>query len=112
MSFLFEKASAELMLEPEELKEILQAYFEDAPQILAQGRQAADRQDWLGLARSMHAFKGASFNLRLDRLGELASRAEQGNALPLANLFEVLQALEVELRKTETEVADFFAQRA
>ena len=45
MSVLIEKASVELMLEPEELHEILQAYFEDAPLMLAQGRRAVDRQD-------------------------------------------------------------------
>lgn len=100
------------MLEPAELREILQAYFEDAPLMLAQGRQAADRKDWTGLAKSMHAFKGASFNLRLDSLGELASRAEQGNALSTENLVQVLQALEAELHKTETEIADYFARQA
>ena len=112
MSVLIEKASVELMLEPEELHEILQAYFEDAPLMLAQGRRAVDRQDWQELAKSMHALKGASFNLRLDSMGELASRAEQGNELPIANLYEVLQALEVELRKTEAEIADYFSRRA
>ena len=55
MSVLIEKASVELMLEPEELHEILQAYFEDAPLMLAQGRRAVDRQDWQELAKSMHA---------------------------------------------------------
>jgi hypothetical protein len=40
------------------------------------------------------------------------SRTEQGNALPIANLFEVLQAMKVELCKTEAEVVDYFARWA
>lgn len=111
MSFLLEKATAELMLEPDELKEILQAYFEDAPQMLEQGRLAVGRQDWSSLAKNMHSLKGASYNLRLDRLGELASLAEQGNALTIAKLNEVLQAIELEMRNTEAEIAAYFARR-
>ena len=111
MSFLIEKASSELMLEPDELKEILQAYFEDAPQMLEQGRLAVGRQDWSSLAKNMHSLKGASYNLRLDRLGELASLAEQGNTLTIAKLNEVLQAIELEMRNTEAEIAAYFARR-
>jgi HPt (histidine-containing phosphotransfer) domain-containing protein len=111
MSFLIQRACAELMLDPAELKEILQAYFEDAPQMLAQGQQAADSQDWVRLAKSMHALKGASYNLRLERLGELANMAEQGKSLPTAKLREVLQAIQMEMQRAETEIADYFARR-
>ena len=109
MSYSFEQVAAELMLEPEELQEILQAYFEDAPVLLAKGRMATDRGDWTGLAKSMHSLKGACFNLRLDHLGEMAAQAEDGKGLPQAKLQELFQAMELAMQQMETEAQNYFA---
>lgn len=109
MAYLIEKASTELMLEPEELKEILQAFFEDAPSLIAAGRQAIAVADWSKLARSMHSLKGAAFNLRMEKIGTLAARAEHGDDLSADGLAELMQAMELELRQTKTEIGDCFA---
>ena len=92
------------MLEPEELKEILEAFFEDAPQLLDVGCRASQAGDWQQLSRSMHSLKGAAFNLRMDRLGELAARAEKGGQLSL----QTLQEIRVELGYVEKVFHEYF----
>jgi len=109
MSYSFEQVAAELMLEPEELQQILQAYFEDAPDLLANGRMAADRGDWTGLAKNMHSLKGACFNLRLDHLGEMAAQAEGAKGLSQAKLQELFQAMELAMQQMEMEARNHFA---
>ena len=109
MSYSFEQVAAELMLEQEELQEILQAYFEDAPVLLANGRIAADKENWAGLAKSMHSLKGACFNLRLNHLGEMAAQAEDGKGLSQAKLQELFRAMELAMQLMETEAQNYFA---
>ena len=109
MTYSIDNAASELMLEPEEMKEILAAFFEDAPSLFEQGSQALQDRDWQRLSRAMHALKGASLNMRMDTLGSLASRAEQAEQLPLPTLQAIFQDIERELHRTEQIFHEYFA---
>ena len=112
MAYSIDNAASELMLEPEEMKEILEAFFEDAPTLLEQGKQALDDGDWQRLSRTMHALKGASLNMRMDALGASAARAEHAEQLPLSTLQGIIRDIERELHQTERVFHEYFASGA
>lgn len=108
MSYSVEKAATDLMLDPDELKEILEAFFEDAPGMVERGRRAMESQDWENLARSMHSLKGAAFNMRMDVLGELAEMAEKAGQFPRLRQQELLQEIETELKQLAQDVRAYY----
>lgn len=109
MAYSIDIAASELMLEPEEMKEILAAFFEDAPGLFEQGKQALQDKDWQRLSRAMHALKGASLNMRMDALGALAAQAEHGEQLPLSTLQGIIQDIEREMHQTQQIWRNYFA---
>jgi HPt (histidine-containing phosphotransfer) domain-containing protein len=104
MSYSIDIAADELMLEPEELEEILTAFFEDAPILLEQGWRSFHAGEWRQLSRSMHSLKGAAFNMRMDKLGELAASAEKGG--PLTS--QTLQDIQTELIQMERVFREYY----
>ena len=110
MAYSIDTAAEELMLEPDEMKEILEAFFEDAPALLGQGKVAVAEGDSGKLARSMHSLKGAAFNMRMDALGELAARAEKGNHLSADILQQIMQGIDTELLSVKQAFDDYYAK--
>ena len=80
MSFTVESSARDLMLEPEDLKEIFEAFFEDAVVVLAEAEEASQNDDTATFCKRMHSLKGSALNLRMDVLGELAKQAEKDGA--------------------------------
>lgn len=79
--FTVESSARELMLEPEDLKEIFEAFFEDAAVVVAEAEEASRKSDTETFRRRMHSLKGSALNLRMDVLGELAQKAEKDGAM-------------------------------
>ena len=110
MAYSIDTAAAELMLEPDEMKEILEAFFEDAPALLGQGRVAVAESDGAKLSRSMHSLKGAAFNMRMNALGELAARAEKGTHLSSDILQQIMQGIETELLSVKSAFDEYYSE--
>jgi len=106
VAYSIDHVAAEMMLETEELKEILIAFFEDAPKLIEKGIQAAQTGDRLQLSRSMHSLKGAALNMRMDKLGELANRAETGGGVSL----QTLQEIQAEYERMEIVFHEYFSR--
>ena len=66
----------ELMLTVEEIREIYDAFFEDADEIIRFSREALTSGDCSSLAKRMHALKGMTLNLRMTELADLATLIE------------------------------------
>lgn len=74
--YSIQTVAEELGLEPEDLKDIYDSYFEETREMLGQWRELWEKSDTEQLAKLFHGMKGASNNLRMDELGELAKEAE------------------------------------
>jgi len=69
--------AAELMLTKEELREVLDIYFQDAKELVADCYCANQRKDYSEIAQRIHALKGSSLNLRMDNIADMALEIEQ-----------------------------------
>ena len=110
MSYSVKLMTDDLMLEPEEAKEIFDAFFEDAYPLLQEGIAAMQEGDRKASSRKMHALKGSAMNLRMEVLGTLAAQAEKNEALSEAELAEIFSALQVELKAVDESVSAFYAE--
>lgn len=96
-----EEIASELMLTTSELREVFDLYFEDAATLLPDCQQVMDNQDYKSLRQIMHGFKGASANLRMDKLTDLAAdleiqaaaEREEGISLSLERVQEEINAI-------------------
>ena len=111
VSFSVESSARELMLETEDLKEIFEAFFEDAV-ILMEGAERASRDnDGVGFCKNMHSLKGSALNLRMDVVGELAKQAEkEGAGVSAAQRDVWLNAIKKEIALAK-EIVDRFYLR-
>jgi len=102
-------AAESLMLEADELKEILDLFFEDADSLLEQVMAALDAQNSKEIIRILHNLKGSAANLRFETIAGIAAKleteAKQGN-------FEVipsqLPGLQAEIRSAQEDVERYF----
>ncbi|MZP30180.1 hypothetical protein GTO91_10715 [Heliobacterium undosum] len=76
MSFVLAEAAASLMLTPEEFREALEIFFEEAENTLAGIDEALPKGDVKALKALFHDLKGSAFNFRLDDVGEMAKSLE------------------------------------
>lgn len=67
----------ELMFTPSELQEILEIYFEEAIHLVPECHQALESHDYVKFSQIMHGFKGASSNLRMHSLANMAEELEK-----------------------------------
>ena len=83
MSYSINQAAEELMLEPEDLKEIFECFFSEADEILPKCEEALEEQDAEMLKENFHALKGSAANLRIKAVSDLAltleNEAKKGN---------------------------------
>lgn len=108
MSYSVTQMAEELMLDPADVREIFDMFFEDAHPLLQEGISALQRGDRQLLSRKMHALKGSALNLRMDRLGNLAAQAEKNETLAVNALVELLTAIQTELEAVEACVNEFY----
>lgn len=111
MTYSVQLLAEELSLGPEDLRDIFSAFFEDAEPLLIESAAALQAGDKQLFSRKMHAIKGASLNLRMDDLGNMAATAEKNSELSLPELENMLQAIRIELAKMEGQVNAFYATR-
>lgn len=100
----FDRSAMEVrFLHDEDLiREILDAFRQDAPARIAAIRGALDREDRLALAKEAHAFKGAAANVSAERLRaqleEIETKICHGEASTLQAMIESLEASLAEFR--------------
>ncbi|MBM7866809.1 hypothetical protein GTO89_04185 [Heliobacterium gestii] len=76
MRFVLEEAAASLLLSPEEFREVLEIFFEEAEKSLAGIDAALPKGDEKALKALFHDLKGSAFNFRIDEVGERAKTLE------------------------------------
>lgn len=109
MSYSIEEAAAELMLDPEDMEDILAAFFEDAPKLMLEGLVSLKAGEMEKMSRVMHSIKGSALNLRMKKLGALAARAEKNGTLTPQALEEILGQMNVELAAIEKNYHSFYS---
>ena len=104
MDYRLEEVADELMLEVEDLKEILEVYFEEAEEILMECETAWEASDIVSLSKLFHTFKGSAANFRLHDLSDLAVLLEK--AAKEADLAE-LKSLIMSTRKKFDQIKEY-----
>ena len=77
MNYRLEEVADELMIELEDLKEVLEVYFEEADGILSECETALEASDVDSLNKLLHTFKGSAANFRMSNLSALALSLEK-----------------------------------
>lgn len=77
LAYSIEEVATELMFTTDELREIYEIYIEEAIQLLPDCYGALAREDYIEFSQIMHGFKGASANLRMKKIVEIAEELEQ-----------------------------------
>ena len=77
INYNIEEVAEELMFTTDELREIFEIYFEEAIHLLPDCHAALATQDYLKFSQIMHGFKGASSNLRMNEIADLAEVLEK-----------------------------------
>lgn len=77
IKYNIEDVASELMFTSVELREIFEIYFEEATQLLPDCQAALANQDYVKFSQIMHGFKGASSNLRMQKITSMAEPLEQ-----------------------------------
>ena len=101
----------DLLLTPEELKEVFSLYFKDTELIVNNCKNAMARADYNEVGKNMHALKGASLNLRMQQLGkltaelEILSKKQVGPELP-----GYLAEIQSEMIAVKAQVSLFYAK--
>lgn len=72
-----EDVASELMFTAGELREIFEIYFDEAIHLLPDCHEVLARQDYMKFSQIMHGFKGASSNLRMQKIATMAATLEQ-----------------------------------
>ncbi|WP_027363895.1 Hpt domain-containing protein [Desulfotruncus alcoholivorax] len=102
-------AAADIMVDPEDLKEVYEIYFDESRKNLSACCAALAKGDWKGVAKLAHAVKGASSNLRIHSIRYLAEllelHAKSGKTEAISVL---LLALCKEFDTVRTEVQRYF----
>ena len=108
MSYSVPCAASELMLEPSELKGVLDLFFRSAPPKIQDAKIFLESLNFTGLSRSMHALKGLALSLHMSRMGELAAKAERSDLLSPESLNEIIRQLEIELHEIQNIVDEYY----
>lgn len=103
----------ELMFTPDELQEILEIYFDEAVHVLPECHQALESRDYVKFSQIMHGFKGASANLRMHSLTNMAEQLEQlaktaGGEELAHDLEEKLPELQAEIKVIKASIDAFY----
>lgn len=77
IDYNIEEVATELMFTTDELREIFEIYFDEAIHLLPDCHAALANQDYMKFSQIMHGFKGASSNLRMTELADLAEALEK-----------------------------------
>jgi len=96
------------MLEPAELKSILEAFFRSAFVKIEDSRRFIQAGDLKSFSLVMHAFKGLALSLHMIHLGELAAAAERVDSFSPAELPGIVEQMETELSEIKDSVEAFY----
>lgn len=77
MEYDVEAVATELMFTASELQEIFDIYFDEAAHLLPDCHAVLARQDYRQFSQIMHGLKGASANLRMKKIANLAEELER-----------------------------------
>lgn len=102
------RVSSELMLEPSELKGVIDVFFRTASSKIEVARLSIQSGELEGWSSNMHALKGVALSLHMNRLGELAAAAEQSDLLLPAALPGIVDQLEIELHDLREAVDAYY----
>ncbi|MFH2005538.1 MAG: ATP-binding protein [bacterium] len=88
---------------PDLVRELIQIYLEDAPDLLRGVQQAVEATDATAVQRAAHGLKGCCANLGIERLAELSFTLERaGQAAVLDDVAEMLHELESEFDRVKS----------
>lgn len=107
-----EKAAEELMVEPEDLFEIFEAFFSAIDEFFIKCEEALQAGDSTALVKLFHAKKGTSANLRMETARALVLEMEicaRKNELESIN--KLMGRLKEELVRTRNEVEQYYAAK-
>ena len=105
------ETASDLLLEPEDLKEVYELFFadvrgwlHDVPQLAAGEREV--------LAGLLHSLKGSANNLRMEELAQKARLLEKDvlTGLLAADLIGRLAELELDIGELEAQIKAFYLQ--
>ena len=96
------------MLEPADLKSILEAFFRSAFVKIEDSRRYIQAGDLKSFSLVMHAFKGLALSLHMIRLGELATAAERVDSFSPEALPTIVDQMEAELLVIRKSVDAFY----
>ncbi len=103
MNYDFDKIAAELTVDRCDLLDVLGIFFSEAEGLIGEAEAAYGKGDWALLAQKLHAIKGSSANLRLEKLNSLAIKLEDGaktkKTRVIDNLLPMLKTEIAELKK-------------
>ena len=104
-----EEIAAELMLDPEDLGEVFEAFFDETQEMLLKCEKALKNNDYQTLKKIFHSLKGSSANLRMKTLNELAVALEDGsNSFDQGLIEGSLPDLQKELTFLQEQVKNFY----
>lgn len=108
MAYSVTAVATELMLEPAELKKVLDVFWGSAADKLEEAGQTILSGELTNLSQKMHALKGVAFSLHMTRLGEIAAKAERLDLLSQVAWLEIVKQLEAELRELREAVDAYY----
>lgn len=100
MHYSIEEAAEGLMLSPEDLWDVFEAFFEEAQESLVECEQAISKVDSSALKRLFHDIKGSASNLLMNDIAKitksLEDEAEKGDIQKIQKGYPALvNALEI-----------------
>lgn len=109
MDYQIDKIASEIMLDPHDLQEVYELFFEECKEALAQCRQVLQECDYNALRQIFHGLKGASANLRIELINNLTKKLEEAARLNDAqSIYTLLPQLKESIQQTEKQVKSYF----
>lgn len=109
MEYDVAKEANGMLLEPEELREIFELYFENAQELFDKLHNAKQTKNFTAIAELAHEFKGASLNLNLRQAAEFSKYLEVLAKQSTANgMDSALDRLEKEIAARQQDVENFY----
>jgi HPt (histidine-containing phosphotransfer) domain-containing protein len=108
-SYDVNRVAQELGLEPEDLKDVYDIYFEETAEALEKCEHALQAKEEEELGKLFHGLKGAANNLRLEAMGNMAkSGEERSKERAFAQIVDLLTGLRQEMAVMRQQVEAFY----
>ena len=100
MDYNINEVANDLMVEPDDLREVYEAYFIESAEIISEIKTALEDNDSIKLKKMFHSLKGSSANLRMDVVADLARNMEQSAGK------NNLDTIRLQMSRVENEISE------